>query len=263
MQDTYKEVIIVLIAGSIIFVGLSGIVIFVLLFYQKRRFRHEQALLRTQLETREETFLQIGQELHDNVGQLLSTAKILMGITARSMPEVPETLSTATDVVGTAIQDLRSLSRTLNKEWLQQFNIIDNLRQEMDRINASGTITTTLEMVGETLPLSAMEGETLPLSADDQIMLFRIVQEGLQNAIRHGEACNIRIRITLVQEEVKVTITDDGKGFQEGAVAPGGAGLLNMTHRTRLLGGVIRWSSPEGQKGVQINISIPIHNKRS
>ncbi len=155
MQDNYKEVVIVLVAGMIIFIILASIVVFILLFYQKKRFQHrqqladmqnsvKQELLKTQLETQEETFLQIGNEIHDNVGQLLSSTKILIAITERSLPFVPDTLRTASETLAKAIQDLRSLSKTLNKEWLEKFNIIENLLLETERINASRTIRTTL-----------------------------------------------------------------------------------------------------------------------
>ena len=100
-NDKYNEVISVLITGTLLFVILTGIILFVFLFYQKKRFQHreqlaelqstiQQELLKTQLETQENTFRQIGEELHDNVGQLLSSTRILLVIAQRSIAEPPD-----------------------------------------------------------------------------------------------------------------------------------------------------------------------------
>lgn len=262
MQDNYKEVLIVLIAGMTVFIILTGIVIFILLFYQKKRFQHrqqmvemqnsvQQELLKTQLETQEYTFQQIAEELHDNVGQLLSSTKILLAITQRSLTDVPDTLLIASETVGKAIQDIRSLSKTLNKEWLEKFNIIDNLRSETDRINASRTILTNLYCAGT----------YIPLPPESQVMLFRIIQEALQNGIRHAGASVIDIHIKDIPGQIEVEILDNGKGMQNGNGKAEGIGLLTMRHRTRLLNGAIHWES-SANKGTRVLIHIPFqkHN---
>lgn len=258
MQDNYKEVLIVLIAGMTVFIILTGVVVFILLFYQKKRFQHkeqlvvlqssiQQELLKTQLETQEYTFQQIAEELHDNVGQLLSSTKILLAITERSLTEVPDTLTTASETVGKAIQDIRSLSKTLNKEWLEKFNIIDNLRSETDRINTARIILTTLHCTAR----------SLPLKPESQIMLFRIIQEALQNCIRHAGASVIDIHIQEIAERIEVKIQDNGKGLPNEVNKPEGIGLLTMKHRTQLMDGTIHWES-DTNKGTLVLIHIPI-----
>ena len=109
----------------------------------------QQELLQTQLETQESTFYQISQELHDNIGQLLSSTKLLIGITKMCIAQndftnVPDTISTAEQTLSKAIQDLRSLSKSLNKEWLHQFNLVENLEEEIKRINAARNIQAEL-----------------------------------------------------------------------------------------------------------------------
>ncbi|HEY4338184.1 MAG TPA: ATP-binding protein [Puia sp.] len=258
MQDTYNEVIIVLIAGTIVSLVLTSVLVFILLFYQKKRFRHsqqmmelqssiQQELLRTQLETREETFRQISEELHDNVGQQLSSTKILLVITERNLPEVPGTLKTATTTLAAAIQDLRSLSKALNKEWLEQFNLVDNLHREAERINLSRTVTISVDT----------PGNDIPLRPEAQIMLFRIIQEALQNGIRHAAASRISITVSWDTPGILIRITDNGRGFDKGITRVNGVGLINMTHRTKLLNGTIDWDpTPEG--GTTVVISIPV-----
>jgi signal transduction histidine kinase len=261
MQDDYKEVLIVLIVGLTIFLILVGIVVFILLFYQKKRFQHRgqlaimknsiaNELLKTQLETREETFLQIGNEIHDNVGQLLSSTKILLAITERSLKEVPDTLHTASETLTKAIQDLRSLSKTLNREWLGKFNIIENLAMEVERINTSGTITTSL----------FCSDNYLPLKPEAQVMLFRVVQEAMQNCLKHSDASVINIHLHLGPENIGVKIFDNGSGMPVFSEKPGGIGLLTMRHRARMLGGDVEWRNPDGL-GTEVAITIPIQQE--
>jgi signal transduction histidine kinase len=262
MQDQYKEVAIFLIAGTSLFLVLGSIVVFALLFYQKRRFLHrqqllelqnstQQELLKTQLETQEVTYRQIGEEIHDNIGQLLSSAKILLSITERGMKEVPESLLTATETVGQAIQDLRSLSRSLSKEWLEQFNIVDNLQSEVNRLNSAGIIQMQME-----LPTGS-----LAMSAESQIMLFRVVQEAIQNSIKHANATAVLIIVSLPGENIQITIRDNGRGFPPETPSGKGLGLKNMRNRTRLLGGTVDWTSSPGN-GVEVKITAPIKPQR-
>ena len=117
----------------------------------ENQFRQE--LLKSQLETQEYSFNQISQELHDNIGQLLSSTKLLLGIAAMELKEVPDPLKTAEQTVGKAIQDLRALSKSLSKEWLHQFNLVQNLEAEKERINAARNIEVELISQYDKLPL--------------------------------------------------------------------------------------------------------------
>jgi len=260
MHEAYKEVVVVIIAGSLIFLALAGIMIFILLFYQKKRFQHrqqylelqnsiQQELLKAQLESQEEAFRQVGEEIHDNVGQQLSSTKILLAITQRSLPAPSDTLETATETLARAIKDLRSLSKSLNKEYLERFNLLDNLVTEAERINTARTVRVEVQT-----DLTAM-----PMATDSQIMLFRIIQEAVQNAIKHAEARTIRIGIGLGNSSIQLSITDDGKGLPDPADRHDGLGLRSMQRRTHLLGGAIHWVSTPAQ-GTQIHISLPAQN---
>ena len=153
----------------------------------------------------------------------------------------------AEETLGKAIQDLRSLSRSLNKEWLEQFNIIANLQAEAIRINTARTIQVSLHCTEK----------NVPLKAESQIMLFRIVQEALQNSIRHADASTISIILSLTDKTIEAGISDNGKGFTQSDIASDGVGLLNMKHRTQLLGGTVEWKSFPGE-GTTVNIRVPV-----
>lgn len=213
---------------------------------EKQRMKKEfqKQLLQSQVEVQEATFSTLSKELHDNVGQLLSTTRMILGMVERSMAVVPDGIHTAQATLVQAIQELRALSKTLSKEWLEQFSFIDNVKTAVNRINASGALQVTFNY--STRPL--------PFSSEEQIILFRIVQESIQNAIKHARATTICIE--LVQNgAVTVMIQDNGVGF-DATASFAGMGLLNMKHRVQLLGGTIVWNS-DSRIGTSVIISLP------
>jgi signal transduction histidine kinase len=249
-----NDIMFAIIFATVLLVLLAGFLFFFFLKYRYRSNEYikereimkktfEQTLLQSQIEVQEATFSVLGKELHDNVGQLLSSTKMLLGITQRNMAHTPETLNIAVETLGKAINELRSLSKSLDKEWLDQFNLLENLSTEINRINEAKMLAIHFSHPGK-----------LPLKAEEQIILFRIIQEALQNAIKHSEAQNILIEIETQAENIIVTITDDGKGFK--TISSDGLGIRNMKHRTKQLGGNITWNIPAN--GSSITIHLPV-----
>ncbi len=213
---------------------------------EKMNSEFEMQLIQSQLETREETMNLLSEELHDNIGQLLNSTKLLIGVAQRSLESPPETLITANDTLAKAIQELRSLSKSLNKEWLEQFRFMDNLEVEINRLNAA-----------KVLQLHLNGPASLPLPSNQQIILFRIVQEVLQNALKHARAENIFVNIISQTNSLIIDIRDDGIGWEDGN-ARNGVGMINIRHRTGLLGGLVSWHST-ANKGTRVTIQIPLN----
>ena len=212
---------------------------------EKRAIQHEyeKLLLQTQVEVQEATFSSLGRELHDNIGQLLSSTKLLLGLYERSIPEPPDTLKTASTTVSTAINELRALTKSLDKNWLEQFSFVENLKMEVRRLNSVSDLQVSLN-----------HPANIAMENSKQIILFRIVQEALQNAIKHAGASKISIEI-LEEDHLIVVVADDGKGFST-TTTKKGVGLLNMLHRCKMLGGDIRWDSVPGS-GTRVRIEMP------
>jgi signal transduction histidine kinase len=204
----------------------------------------EQEILKSQLEAREATFKQVSEEFHDNIGQLLSSVGMLLGATERSLPVLPPTLEAAQQTLSKAIQEIRLLSKSLNKDWLSQYNLLDNLREEVTRISSAGFLKINLEV----------QMETLPLNTEHQVLLFRILQEAIQNTMKHAKASSLHISLHC-DSEVRIKLEDDGTGFNPDEAAKG-LGILNMKNRIALLGGTFQWQTSEG-KGTQLFISLP------
>ncbi|MFY0255944.1 sensor histidine kinase [Chitinophaga sp. 30R24] len=208
---------------------------------------YDKQLMWSQIEMQEEAFAHLGQELHDDIGQLLSSTKLLINVTQRSMKEIPDTLHIAEETLSTAIQHLRALSKSFSRQWLSQFSLIENLKMEVERINSSKAI-----IVKFTHELIA-----LPLQAEPQIILFRIVQEAIQNCIKHARPQVIDISIRKAGEQLILIIADDGDGFDKAGMASMGMGIRNMQHRTNVLGGEIRWEVTTSG-GTAVLITLPL-----
>jgi signal transduction histidine kinase len=254
MQGISQNIVIILGASAFLLL-VTLFIVFLLMAYKKRDnaylnerkkleddFNHQ--ILQSRIEVQEQTFQQIGKELHDNVGQLLSTTRMLIGLTERNLKDPPDTLLTANTTLGNAINEIRSLSKSLDKEWLDRFDFENNLKTEIARINLSNVINAALHCECD-----------MQLPAGKKIILFRIVQEAIQNAVKHSECRNLSISFFKRNGIINILIEDDGKGFYENYVNEG-LGLSNMQHRTILLHGNIKMDSAT-DKGTKIIIQIP------
>lgn len=211
----------------------------------KMKEQFQNQLLQSRIEVQEQTFQQIGKELHDNVGQLLSTSRMLIGLTERELQTPPDTLLTANATLGQAINEIRSLAKSLDKEWLERFSFAENIQTMIERINA-----------GKNVAVEYVQTIDLPLRSDEQIILFRIVQEAIQNAIKHASPEHMRIAVQQEEKKYLITVSDDGKGFDVQTVTQN-MGLTNMQQRTKLLRGSIHYNSVVG-KGTTVSIRLPL-----
>ncbi len=256
MQPETTNIIKVVIAGTILVLLVIGFMVSFIIIHRKRRNQYiqekitmetalEQQLLKSRIEIQEQTFQQIGKELHDNVGQLLSTSRMLIGLTERELQNPPDTLLTANATLGQAINEIRSLAKSLDKEWLERFSFSENMQTMIERINAGKSIT-----------VEYIQSAELPLRSDEQIILFRIAQEAIQNAVKHAAPSNMRIAIEETENAYLITVSDNGKGFDINSVTKS-MGLDNMEHRVKLLHGSLYINSiPE--TGTTVTIQLPV-----
>lgn len=256
-----QEIMLAAIAGTILFFLLTAFCISYIVIYRKKKRKHteelhtfkrdfQQQLLQSQVEVQEQTYSALSKELHDNIGQLLSTSRMLLGLTERDLVNPPDTLLTANATLAQAISELRSLSKSLDNDWLRQFSFMDNISAETERTNKAGCVIQA--------DLNALE--QLQLASDEQLILFRIVQEGIQNALKHARPGQITLTATAGEGSVTILIRDDGGGFQ--ATEQPGMGITNMKHRSTLLGGHINWLTAPGQ-GTTIQLILPLKRNRS
>ncbi|HEU4552472.1 MAG TPA: ATP-binding protein [Chitinophaga sp.] len=256
-MENYKIVTGMVIA--IIFFLLLGFFIFLLVAYynsRKKRFIEEKLLLQTQfneqllksqLEIQESIFNNISQEIHDNVGQILSLAKVQLSTLEQSDGFNPALVADAKESIGKALADLRDIAKSLSTDRAKGLSLPDMTRHELDRINRAGLLDCHLSEEG---PPHAIDGQK-------KLILFRIIQEALQNIIKHAGARTAAIVFTYQQESMRITIQDNGGGFDTSLTGEHqGLGLQNITSRARLVGGAAVISSTPG-KGTVITINAP------
>jgi two-component system NarL family sensor kinase len=262
-QSFNNEIIIAIIAGTIMLLLLGCFISVFVLFYQKRRNKHtrekhqltvefKQTLLQSQLEIQEQTMLTISQEIHDNIGQVLSLAKLNLGTIDLNKPEtLTQKITDSRELVGKAIQDLRNLAKGLNTSFIKEMGLLRSIEYELDMVRRSGGFITRLNTLG------------IPVKLDTQkeLILFRIVQEVFNNIIKHAEATELLIEINFLPGVVTITITDNGKGFdftlQDINENPNfGLGLRNMQSRAQLVGAQFNLTSIP-RIGTTVILSLP------
>lgn len=216
-------------------------------YEQKRQF--EEELSKSRLEIQEQTLKNIGWELHDNVGQLLSVANMQLNILSTQVADkVKEQLRESQEVLKKTLAEVRSLSKSLNSDVIKNLGFEQSIKNELDRINRLNFLKAELNIKG-----SSAENR---IDVNDQTIIFRILQEFISNTIKHSNANNLEILIDYTDDELFISASDDGVGFDEGQVKPS-SGLINMNKRADLINAHTELSSLKG-KGVTLTLNYPI-----
>jgi two-component system NarL family sensor kinase len=215
------------------------------------RLSYEQEMLKTQLEIQEWTFKKISQEIHDNIGQLLGLVRLNLSTMDISLPSnLEQKIYNSKKLVSQAIYDLRNLSHGLNTDYIADLGLSKAIEYELEMIRKSGNYETLF------LP----EGNFYALTKQHELILFRIVQETLNNIIKHSASKKITIHLLYRAEELILSILDDGKGFDLTPLnfnSSFGLGIKNMHNRARLIGAGFLISSTL-EKGTSVTVAVPI-----
>jgi signal transduction histidine kinase len=233
-----------------VFAGVSFIILFscfsVLLFLkysrnkrhlimerQLREARFEQELLQAQLEMQEDTLKTISRDIHDNVGQILSIAKINLNILAADSTVPPRVHEVKTQVTD-AIRELRNLSEGYQADRLSENGLMPALQYQLQQLDRMGLFTITLRT----------EMGAVPVGSAKALMLFRITQEAFNNIVRHAGATAVTVEISMREGLLHISIQDNGHGFDTSAKDfRAGLGLASMRHRAAMIGGEVSISS--------------------
>lgn len=220
------------------------------LFYQKQKAKlhqkAEQEKYKAMILAEEQERMRIAQELHDGIGQILSTSKLMLSSAQEEIPE-PDLLEYPMQLVDNACQEVRNISHNLAPVAFMKGGFIPAVQELVQQINRSNKVFVKLN-----------RAEIHNTNQKDEIILFRIVQEVLNNMLKHAEATQIDIDIYTQKEELVLSIKDNGKGFDTKQIEQSkGLGWKSILSRAGLLNGKIFVQSDLG-KGttVQLNIAI-------
>lgn len=201
---------------------------------------YEKTLLNIENEIQQETLTQVGRELHDNIGQLLSLAKLNLNSSK------PEKQAEGKDYINHIIKEVRALSKTLNLDWVESTSMDDFISQQLTKIQSTGFCQTSLDS----------DQSFSYLQKDQKLVLIRVIQECLNNAIKHAQPDHISIRIFQNGNTRKIEISDDGRGFDTSQKSQG-SGMSNLTKRMETIEGKFNLTSAVGE-GTQITLELPI-----
>jgi two-component system, NarL family, sensor kinase len=258
MPGQNEQVIVEIIAVILVLLFLGILFLLLILFYNNRKKQmikekeqmkdlFEKQLLQSKLEIQQQTLDSISREIHDNVGQILSLAKVQLNIMEQKNATDPTLLKQTKESVTQAMAELRDIARNLSSEQNRSFNWIVSIENEIGKINKSGILKAHLELTGDNF-----------LNEPYKLIVFRIIQEGLQNILKHARASEIYLRIMQSPQGTCIILQDNGTGFlfQEVLKENRGIGLRNMYTRAELIGAKLSIDS-NLSSGTTLNLTIP------
>jgi len=209
---------------------------------EQLRVEHEQILMQSQLEIQEHTLRSISQEIHDNIGQALSLVALNLN-TLEVNAEEETKITNTRNLVDHAIDDLRALSKMLLPERVKQVGLYEAISTDLFYIENSGKYVTNL-----------FRSDGFPdFPANATIILYRIIQEILNNIIKHAKANKIFIKLLVENGTTKIIVEDDGIGFDTNSKEIKGIGLNTITYRAGMSNAKVEIESELG-KGTRISI---------
>ncbi len=219
--------------------------------------KQEKLILQTELEIQEQTFQFISMEIHDNITQVLSLAKLHLNclIVIQDIENI-DRLNKSKDLISKSLEDLSNLSKSLDSDIIESHGLIHAIKYEIDRWKRFTDDIIELEIIGN----------VDFLNNKNELLVFRIIQEALNNIIKYAKASTIVIRIEQTDYELKISISDNGIGFDIEKIyenKPVGkmSGLKNMKQRAEILRGKLNiFPTPGGGSTVEAIIPLYINS---
>ncbi len=207
------------------------------------RERNQALRFRAVVEAEEKERERIARELHDSLGQLLSTARLSVSGIGEN-----QSVKSSLKVLDKAVDEVRNISHNMMPSALMNLGLTAAMREMIRSINSSGHISATLD--------SPNEFKEIPSFI--KVGLYRTIQEIVNNALKYSEATDLKICMTAAGGSLEVTVSDNGKGFDTNVVNRSeGMGWKNIHTRMELMSGNIDISSEIG-RGSTITLNIPL-----
>lgn len=203
-------------------------------------------------DAKEQERLRIAREIHDEIGSLLTAIKIDLSWLTQRIPKENQLLTdkavTIEALVNKAITSASNLAQSLRPGCLDYFGIVAAIEMEAQEFSKRSGVACTI----------IKSDDNIELPEAHSISLFRILQETLNNILKHARAKNVQIEIVKGADHLELVISDDGVGFGEDARnKPRSFGLRGIHERVAHLGGTVKISSTPN-KGTQIAIFVPL-----
>jgi two-component system, NarL family, sensor kinase len=239
------------------------LIIYILFNYKKNHNRfieeletinsnYERELLTTQLEIQEQTFQHISQDLHDNIGQIISLANLsISNLLDIQNERVTENAKLTMNLLARCLEEIRNLSKTLSSDSIRNIGLVNSIENELIQLRKTGGFQITL----------LLSGKSQCFNEEKELVLFRIFQEAINNIIKHSRAQTICISLHYGEKNLHFGICDDGIGFSveeklKNCNANGSSGLRNIIRRSTLINANYNIAS-DSKSGTEIHITTP------
>ncbi|WP_316755793.1 sensor histidine kinase [Pedobacter aquatilis] len=212
--------------------------------------KFEAEILKTHIEVQEQTMQTIATELHDNIGQLLSlTTLTLNSINVSENEKATEKVNNSLSLVNKSIKEIRELAKILHGEQIVESGIGNAIEQEINWLKRVG---------GYELSINNDLLDVKVSSPDKDLIILRLLQEIINNIIKHAQATSIQIDTGLKNDTLLLTVKENGVGFDynEAKNKKTGMGLASIQKRIEMIKGKIDVNSAI-EKGTSIFIEIP------
>ena len=227
------RIALVIVVSTVVLMALIGVSVLLMVVNSKRRHQHQAELVQlrlklaqemaaAQLESAQQTMNTVGRELHDHIGQYFSGVRMLVDQARERMPESPH-LMNALLMIDEEVSELRRVSHSLNTELWAKRSFCDAVQQDAARMKSMFGMVIEVEETGSN-----------PIPPDRTMMLYRVFQETMNNARKHGKALKMHVRVERTGP-LRITIHDNGSGFDPATVTEN-AGLTNIRKRCALIG---------------------------
>ncbi len=249
-----SEIIKIVLFITAFFILFAVVLVLIMLAYGRRKQRHllevqhmkfefSQTLLTSQMEIQEQTLRNISQELHDNISQKLGLVKLQLNQLQQAQPTID--LGETKGVITETIADIRALSKSLHPDRIASIPLKESMEHEIALLKNATQVTINCH-IDENLEF---------LTPDQRIILFRIFQELLNNALKYAEATIITISLTPSENGIILQVQDNGIGLPPNYQK--GIGHLSIENRIKMLGGAFELLS-DPQSGTVGKIKFPL-----
>ena len=263
MQANSSQIILFLILSTSVILLLIGLIVVLIFLYQKKQLAYlqkidsikldyEKNLLSAQVEMQENTFQDISREIHDNISLSLTLAKLSLNtLDWQDFSKVKVQVNSSVEQITKAIVDLSDISKSLNSELISNQGLIKALEKEVEKLKEISLFDLDFRI----------SGNPIFMESQKELIIFRIVQEGFNNIIKHAKPTFVELKLQYNGTHLNVSLADNGKGFcnkelEQNADKNSKAGLNNIRKRAALFNGEARIDSEPGI-GTRILVTIP------
>ncbi|WP_081147983.1 sensor histidine kinase [Niastella vici] len=213
----------------------------------EEKIKQQQEIAKAVIDAQEKERETLGRELHDNITQVLTTARLYLNV-AKDSPAMTESMiKKSGETISSAVEEIRRLSKAMTEMFHKEVGLELSLNDLIENIRLVQQFTISLHF-------SVPDEQQL----DDKLKMtiFRIVQEQLNNTIKYAAASEVQIAIIQKGRLLQVTIADDGKGFDT-TLKRKGIGITNIISRTELFNGRVKIESSPG-RGCRMQVRFTI-----